>query len=432
VAAGDADLTTRIETTRLPNGIRVVTETMPWARSVATGFRVGVGARDESDELAGASHFLEHLLFKGTEARTAAQIAEAVDAVGGDMNAHTAREHTSYYTRLPAGQLVLGLDILSDVLLEPAFRPNEIEAERQVILEEIAMDEDSPEDRVFVLLADALFPGHPIGREVAGTRASIEAMTREQIAGFHRRWYRPANLVVSAAGALDHAEVVEGVARRFGDVDGGERPARIAPSAKQKPLVVQRRRMEQVHMAIGVRAISLHDPDRYALDVADHILGGGPSSRLFQTIREERGLAYSVYSFTSEWTDSGELGVYAGTAPGRFDEVAALLQSELDRFAADGPTEAELQLAKGYLEGSLLLDGETSVGNMAAIGRAMLNHDEIVGVDEHIARYRAVTLADVRRVLDRVLGAGARTIAVVGPVTKKDVERTMISAKITS
>jgi predicted Zn-dependent peptidase len=401
----------------------VVTETLPWARSVATGFRVGVGARDEDLPLAGASHFLEHLLFKGTETRTAAQIAEAVEAVGGEMNAHTGREDTAYYTRLPSGHLTLGLDILSDVILAPAFRPGEIEAERQVILEEIAMDEDAYEDRVLTLLAASLFPGHPLGREVAGTRASIEAMTREQIAGFHARWYRPANLVVSAAGAIDHEEVVDGVARRFGAVEGGEQPTRVAPTKAPKPLSVLRRRSEQVHVAIGMRALSRFDDDRYALDVADQILGGGTASRLFQTIREERGLAYSVYSFTSELSDTGELAVYAGTAPGRFDEVLGLLRAELARFTADGPRESELQVAKGFIEGSIQLAGESVAGTMSGIGRSVLYRDEVVAVDEQLARYRAVTLADVRRVIQRVLGGGQPTVAVVGPVTKSEVER---------
>jgi predicted Zn-dependent peptidase len=343
------------------------------------------------------------------------------------MNAHTGREDTAYYTRLPSGHLTLGLDILSDVILAPAFRPGEIEAERQVILEEIAMDEDSYEDRVLTLLAASLFPGHPLGREVAGTRASIAAMTREQIAEFHAHWYRPANLVVSAAGAIDHDEVVDGVARRFRAVEGGDRPTRQAPTKAAKPLAVLRRRREQVHVAIGVRALSRDDDDRYALDVVDQILGGGTSSRLFQSIREERGLAYSVYSFTSELTDTGELVVYAGTAPSRFDEVVDLLVEELERCASEGPSEAELQVAKGYIEGSIQLAGESVAGTMSGIGRSVLFRDEVIEVDEQIARYRAVTLADVRRVIDRLLVGTPRTVAVVGPVTKADVERKIVA-----
>ena len=401
----------------------MVTETLPWARSVATGFRFGVGARDEPDDVAGASHFLEHLLFKGTEGRTATEIAEAIESVGGEMNAHTGREDTAYYTRLPARHLELGLDVLSEVVLAPAFRPNEVEAERQVILEEIAMDEDSHEDRVFTLLADALWPDHPLGREVAGTRESIEAMTRDDIAGFHHRWYTPANLVVSAAGALEHADVVDVVAKRFASVEGGERPRRQPPTAPPRALAVQRRRSEQVHVALAMRGVSRHDPDRYALDVADQVLGGGTTSRLFQAIREERGLAYSVYSSAAELDDTGELALYAGTAPGRFEAVLRLLVAELERFAAEGPTDAELATAKGYLEGSVLLGTESVAGTMSAIGRAVLHHDRVLTPDEVVARYRAVTADDVRRVLDRVVRGTPSSVAVVGPVTKTEVKR---------
>lgn len=287
------------------------------------------------------------------------------------------------------------------------------------------MDEDTPDDRVFTLLADALFPSHPLGREVAGTRASIEAMKRDQIAGFHAHWYRPANIVVSAAGAVEHAEVVEGVAKRFGAVDGGERPVRVVPSKKAKPLAVLRRRAEQVHLAIGVRGLSLHDPDRWALDIADHILGGGPSSRLFRTVREERGLAYSVFSATSEWADCGQLAVYAGTAPTRFDEVFELLHTELDRFGAVGPTDAELHLAKSYIDGALQLETESVAGRMGSNGRAMLDHDRVETLDEALEHYRAVTIDDVRRVLGRVLLDAPRSVAVVGPVRKADVQRSV-------
>jgi predicted Zn-dependent peptidase len=398
----------------------VVTEHLAWARSVSTGFRVGVGARDETDELAGASHFLEHLLFKGTETRSAADLAEAIEGVGGDMNAVTRHESTAYFTRVPAGHLGVSFDVLADVILEPAFRPNEIEAERQVILEEIAMDEDSYEDLVFTVLGAAMYPGHSIGREVAGTRASIEAMTREQISSFHAAWYHPANIVVSAAGVVDHDEVVEAVTKRFGDLDSGSPPPRTPPTKAAKPVTVVRRRCEQVHIAVGLRSLSLYDEDRWAGDVVEHIIGGGASSRLFQSIREERGLAYSVYAASAEWSDGGQLVVYAGTSPERWAEVLRLLQAELDRFVADGPTESELELAKRYLEGGVLLAAESVPETMAGLGRAVLQHDRVMGEDEHLARYRAVTLDDVRRVTDRVL-TGPRTVAAVGPVTKAQV-----------
>jgi predicted Zn-dependent peptidase len=414
-----------IRLTTLPNGVRVVTEAMPDARSVTTGFWVGVGARDEAPAVAGASHFLEHLLFKGTESRTAAQIAEAVDAVGGEMNAFTAHEYTGYYTRLPAGQLVLGLDILCDVLWAPAFREHEIEAERQVILEEIAMEEDTPDDRVLTLLAEALFPDHPLGREVLGTRASIGAMGREDIRGFHDEWYRPANLVVAVAGAITHDEVLDAVERRLAGVEGGRRPERTAPASPARPLDVVRRRGEQAHLAVGVRALPKADPDRFPLSVANVVLGGGMSSRLFQSIREERGLAYSVYSYPASYADTGALVVYAGMSPDNLGEVHHLVDAELDRLLADGITESELRVAKGYLEGSTVLGLEDSGGCMSRIGKAVLVHGEVLEVDEVLARYRAVTLADVRRAVERVLGSGERTVAVVSPQSRKQVEATL-------
>jgi predicted Zn-dependent peptidase len=408
----------------LPNGLRVVTEHLPWARSISTGFRVGVGARDESDELAGASHFLEHLLFKGTESRSAADLAEAIEGVGGDMNAVTRHESTAYFTRVPAGHLDVSFDVLADVILEPAFRLNEVEAERQVILEEIAMDEDAYEDLVFTVLGAAMYPGHSIGREVAGTRSSIEAMTRDQIASFHAAWYHPANIVVSVAGIVDHDEVVELVTKRFGGLDGGARPVRTPPMKAGKPVSVVRRRCEQVHLAVGVRSLSLYDDDRWAGDVVEHVLGGGASSRLFQSIREERGLAYSVYAASAEWSDGGQLVVYAGTSPERWAEVLRLLQAELDRLAADGPSAEEVELAKRYLEGGVLLAAESVPETMAGLGRAVLQHDRVMTEQDHLDRYRAVTLDDVSRVTERIL-AGPRTVAAVGPITKKDLERTL-------
>jgi predicted Zn-dependent peptidase len=393
---------------------------MPGARSVSTGVWVGVGGRDEAPALAGASHFLEHLLFKGTEARTASEIAEAVDAVGGEMNAYTTLEYTAFDTRLPAGQLDLGLDLLCDVVSRPAFRPAELEAERQVILEELLMEEDTPDDRVLGVLADAQFPGHPLGREVLGTRETIEAMSGDAIRAFHAEWYRPANLVVACAGAVDHDEVVAGVGRRLAGMEGGRPPVRVAPTAAPRALQVLRRRTEQVHLAVGARALPRGDRDRVPLAVANQILGGGLSSRLFQEIRERRGLTYSVYSFVSSWCDAGSLVVYAATAPTRAVEVLGLVNAELDRLVADGITDRELEVARGGLEGAMQLALEDSASRMARIGKALLVDGEIVDVDELVARFRAVTAEDVHRAVARVLGPGERTVAVIGSVPKRD------------
>ncbi|HEX6568389.1 MAG TPA: pitrilysin family protein [Acidimicrobiales bacterium] len=402
-----------IRETRLANGVRLVTERMPEARSVSLGVWVGVGGRDEPGELAGASHFLEHLLFKGTSTRTARQIAEDVDATGGEMNAFTSREHTAYYTRLPAGQVDLGMDILGDVLTDPAFRPHEIDAERHVILEEILMNLDMPEDHVHTLLAEALFPGHPLGREVLGTRETVEAATRDQIADFFHRWYLPRNLVVVAAGDLDHEHVADAFAGSLGCLDGGERPVRALPGVDVEPRVVLDDPTEQVHLAMGWRGVSHHDDDRYALTIANQILGGGMASRLFQEVREERGLCYSVYSWASTYADSGSAGIYAGTAPSRVGELLRVVDDEVAKLVASGVTEGELAVAKGYVEGSLVLGLEDSGSRMGRLGRSLMARDEIVSVDDQVARIRAVSADDVAAVAARVFDS-PRALAVVG------------------
>jgi len=404
-----------IRESRLSNGVRVVTERMPEARSVTLGVWVAVGGRDEPAELAGASHFLEHLLFKGTADRSARDIAEAIDAVGGEMNAFTAREHTAYYARLPAEQTLLGLDILGDVLTAPAFAPPDIDAERQVILEEILMNLDMPEDHVHTLLAEAMFPRHPLGREVLGTHETVEILDREAIAGFFSHWYQPRNLIAVAAGRLDHEALTEALEQSLGKLSGGERPERQAPAAKPAPLVVRTDQTEQAHVALGWRAVDHDDPDRYALSVINQVLGGGMASRLFQEVREERGLCYSVYSWATTYADTGSAGIYAGTNPARLDELLTVLDHQVAKLATGDVTEAELAVAKGYLEGSLVLALEDSGSRMGRLGRALVSRDEIITVDEQLERLRAVTVEDASRVAAKVFGA-ERSLAVIGPV----------------
>src|SRR5918997_797470 len=314
-----------IRATTLDNGMQVVTEAMPDAHSVTIGFWVDAGGRDERPEEAGASHFLEHLLFKGTETRSAHSIAEDIEAVGGDMNAFTTKEYTAFYTRLIDEDLDLGLDILSDIMWAPAFRPDEIEAERQVILEEINMHEDEPSDLVHELLHEALYPGHPLGREVLGDRSTITAMTRDDIAGYFEAHYRPRAIVVAAAGNVEHDQVVAGIESRFAGPPG-DRPARARPPLPPaRSVIVSNRPTEQAHVVVGCRALARDDDDRFALSVLNQILGGGMSSRLFQEIREKRGLVYSVYSYRSAYVESGALAIYAGTSPGRAHEVLDLI-----------------------------------------------------------------------------------------------------------
>lgn len=403
-----------VRRTRLANGIRVVTERMPDARSVTTGFWVAVGGRDEPAELAGASHFLEHLVFKGSEHQSAREIAESVDALGGEMNAFTSREHTAYYTRLPADELSFGLDLLTTVLAQPALRAHEIDAERDVILEELAMSEDTPDDKVHSLLAASVFPDHPLGREVLGDEATVAALTRDQINTFFTEHYRPANVVIAAAGRLEHEQVVEGVEHFLASVEPGSAPKRAEPIDPPKPLAVEHRPTEQAHVTLGWRAIDQRDPDRFALAVANQAFGGGLSSRLFQEIREERGLVYSVYSASSLYTDSGLFMIYAGTAPSKVDEVLGLIDAEVDKLVADGITERELRVASGYLVGALLLNLEDSGSRMGRLARGELAAGEALTVDQQVDAIRAVTLDDAHRVMQRLL-TGPGSLAAVGP-----------------
>ncbi|HSO96959.1 MAG TPA: pitrilysin family protein [Acidimicrobiia bacterium] len=408
-----------IRRTRLDSGLRVVTEAMPQLRSVALGFWVGTGSRDEPAEWAGVSHFLEHLLFKGTERRDAATIAEAIESVGGDMNAFTAQEVTTFYVRVPDEQLDLAADILSDIVWRPSLRSPEIESERQVILEELHMRDDEPEDLVHDVFSEAVFPEHPIGREVIGSAETIQAMQRADIAAFHARHYHPSNVVVAAAGNLDHDHIVELVADAVADLNGN-RPPRDPYSGEPPPrtLAVRERPGEQAHLVLGMRALPHHDPDRYALTVLNQALGGGMSSRLFQEVREQRGLAYSVYSFRAALQETGILAVSAGTAPERFDELLDVLEDQLDRVVTDGGvTERERRSAQGHLRGSLALSLESSGSRMHRLGRSELTLGEIPSLDELVARVEEVDADDIARVVERVLRPGVRTLAVVGPVT---------------
>jgi predicted Zn-dependent peptidase len=401
--------------TRLSSGLRVVTESLPASRSVTVGAWVGSGARDESPERSGASHFLEHLLFKGTDRRSAREIAEAVESVGGEMNAFTTHEQTVFYVRLPDVHLELGIDILADVLWNPAFRTDDVESERQVILEEIGMRDDTPDDLVHDLFTRVHFPDHPLGREVLGTEETIAAMPRDGIAGYHHAHYEPANIVLAAAGNLEHDELVAMMESRS-PASMPERPARErGEPAPAGAVAVVSRPTEQAHLVLGLRSVPSLDPDRDALTVMNHALGGGMASRLFQEIREERGLAYSVYSYRAAFDDTGYLAIYAGTAPERVQETLDVIEAQLELLVRDGLPGPELDAAKGHLTGSLAMSLETSASRMRRLGRSEQVEGEIPSLDEIISRIAAVTADDVRRVIDRVLRDAPRTLAVVGP-----------------
>jgi predicted Zn-dependent peptidase len=418
---GDDPGDDHVSITTLPSGLRVVTEAVPGARSVSMGVWVGVGSRDEPAELAGVSHFLEHLLFKGTAERDARAIAASIDRLGGDLNAFTAKESTAFYARVPAGHLAAAAEVLGDVLTRPALRDVDVDNERQVILEELAMDADDPEDRVHTLVEASLFPRHPLGRETAGQPDTVAALQAGDVRCFFRQWYRPANMVVAAAGAVSHDEVVEHVGRAFGTEVGGEQPRRHGPGARIRPMAAVRRRTEQANLALAFRGVARNDPRREALEVANHVLGGGLSSRLFDEIRERRGLAYAVYSTTATYADAGSLVVYAGTGPEHGAEVLGLVVAEVERLAADGITDEELEVAVGALAGSYVLGLEDAGSRMGRLGGSVLARGAVRPVAEQVARYRAVDREAVAAVSAAVLG-GPRAVAGVGPVARRDLE----------
>jgi predicted Zn-dependent peptidase len=403
-----------IETSVLPSGIRLVTETMADVRSVAVAYWVGAGSRDEPDPLAGASHFLEHLLFKGTPTRSAATIAESLDEVGGDCNAFTSKEYTTFYVRLLAEHLPLGLDILSEIMWDPALRPSDVDAERTVILDEILMHADEPSDLAAEQWQSSLFPGHALGRDTLGTASTVGALEAADIRGFFAHHYRPGNMVVSVAGDCTHDAVAADLERRFGGTPGGVAPPRTAPGPETTRLQVVRRPTEQAHVVYGVRSVSRYDDRRWALAVLNHVLGGGLSSRLFQKVREERGLAYSIWSERAAYQDAGSLAVVVGTAPEHVGEVLRIVSGELDLLAGHGITDRELAVAKGNIRAEMLLSGEDSGARMSRIGAAQLLHGEVLSVDQVLARIEAVGREDVRVVADE-LAQAPRTLSAVGP-----------------
>ncbi|HSE10193.1 MAG TPA: pitrilysin family protein [Nocardioidaceae bacterium] len=412
----------QVRRTVLPGGLRVVTETMPGVRSATVGAWVGVGSRDESPTLSGASHFLEHLLFKGTPTRSAMDISIALDTVGGEFNAFTAKEYTCFHARVLDEDLPLAIDVLGDMITSSVITADDVEAEREVILDEIAMHDDDPDDVVHNLFAEKAWGATSLGRPIAGTVASIETLTRAQIKRYYRSRYRPENMVVAAAGNVDHASVVRLVRKAFGragflaDTSVRPQPPRRSDRPKKTAAgeIALNRPFEQVNLVLGVNGLVRTDDRRYALGVLNAVLGGGTSSRLFQEVRERRGLAYSVYSFASHYADSGMFGVGVGCLPTRMDDVLEVVRSEMGLLAERGITPEELERGKGQLRGGLVLSMEDSGTRMSRIAKAELLYDELPGIDEVISRINAVTVDDVQ-LLAKELFDQPETLAVVGP-----------------
>jgi predicted Zn-dependent peptidase len=399
-----------------------VTEAIPTTRSIALGVWVGIGSRDETPAMSGASHFLEHLLFKGTHKRTALQISSEIEAVGGETNAFTTKEYTCYYARVLDDDLALAVDVLADAVADSLLEPSDVETERAVILEEIAMHEDEPGDEVHDIFTEAIFGDHPLGRLISGTEESITPMTRSQINGFYRRRYTAPNIVIAAAGNLEHATVVRLVRKALAGTALDSAPAEPAAPRLgvrrvpiQKPhTVVRNRDTEQAHVVLGGVGIGRRDERRFALGVLNNVLGGGMSSRLFQEIREKRGLAYSVYSYASQYADAGVFGVYAGCAPGKVEEVLDLTRTELAAVAADGLNAEEVARGKGMVKGSYVLGLEDTGSRMSRLAKSELLYGDLMSVDELLVRVDAVTPEEVRRVAAELLDQ-PMTLAVVGP-----------------
>ena len=413
--------------TTLPNGLRIITETMPSLRSVALGCWIDTGTRDENDTEAGVSHFLEHLLFKGSEKLSARDVSETFDAIGAESNAFTSKEATCYWARLLDQEMPTGLDILSEIIQRPAFRPHEIDAERQVVIEEINMSEDDPDDVAFENFTTEFFQGHTLAAPVLGTRESIRGMSRDDIDGYWKRRYGAGSMVVAAAGSVDHSSFVDMIQQRFGDWNGDSVEHDFSTVTPQSGVSVTRRDTEQAHIVMGGPGLDRSDERRWAFEVLNHIVGGGMSSRLFREIREERGLAYAVYGFRLAYADSGAWGIYVGTTPTQADTCLNIIRDELAKVVAEGITEAELDRAKGSIRGGLALSLEDPNSRMIKLGRDELSGMPHLSVDDRIARLEAIDLAQVKQVATDLYGSEERVIGAVGPFDSDDLKPYLVA-----
>ena len=400
--------------TRLPNGIRVLSEELADLASATVGIWVENGSRYEASAQSGISHFLEHLFFKGTERRTAMQIAEEIDAVGGVINAFTSKEYTCYYAKVLPEQLPLALDVLGDIFLHSKFAEEEIERERSVILQEISQAEDTPDDYVHDLFGLAFWPGHPLSRPVAGSAETVGPLQRADFLRFLEARYRPDRVLLSAAGKVRQDELVDVVSKTFGVLSGSTGVAVDQPPTPSAGLTVHHKPLEQVHICLGAPGIAHADPDRYAAHLLSQALGGGMSSRLFQEVRERRGKAYSVYSFLPTFRDTGYLGVYVGTSAEWAREVLDVIQAELAKIARDGLGAEELARSKTQMKGGLVLGLETSDSRMSRIARNEIYFGRDVPLAEVAAGVDAVSNDDVVRVARKMFRPEALAVTVLG------------------
>jgi len=416
-----------IRRTVLPSGLRVVSEAIPTLRSTAYGVWVNVGSRDEGPTVAGASHFLEHLLFKGTKTRSAMDISSSIEAVGGETNAFTSKENTCFYARTLDNDLPVAIDVISDLITSSVIRESDVVAERGVVLEEIAMRDDDPGDLIHDLFAETLFGQSPIGKPILGTVESIQSMSRDAIYRYYRKKYRPENLVVAVAGNLKHDLVLEQIESAFDRDNFSEQKAvpsikrgakRIKPSGVGEVRLVHRK-SEQAHIMVGCEGVSREDDRRFALAILSTALGGGMSSRLFQEIREKRGLAYSVYAFPQQFAGSGMFSIYAGTTPTKALEVVQLIRENLENIKSHGLTQEEIARAKGQAKGALVLGMEDTGSRMSRLGKSELMYGNQKSVDELLEEIDAVSSESIKALSSQLL-SNKMSMTIIGPFSGKN------------
>ncbi len=417
-----------VRKTVLPSGLRIVTEEIPGVRSAAYGIWVNVGSRDESPKVAGASHFLEHLLFKGTKTRSALDISSSIESVGGEMNAFTSKEYTCFYARVIDSDLPLAIDVISDLITSSVGKPEDVEAERKVVLEEISMRDDDPSDLVHELFGETFYGDTTLGRPILGTVESIKSLSRNTIFNYYKKRYLPRDIVVAVAGNIKHEKVVEQVIKAMSQdgflevpkSDFNLRSNAPARRASKQQVGLLNRKTEQAHIFLGMPGVDRNDERRFAMGVLSAALGGGMSSKLFQEIREKRGLAYSVYSYAQQFAGSGFLGFYAGCNPNKATEVVTIMRDVLHDVANNGLTHEELSRAQGAVRGTLVLSQEDTGSRMSRIGKSELVYGEIMTFDQILKAVADVSSSDIRALADEILHA-TPTLAVVGPFSKRSV-----------
>jgi predicted Zn-dependent peptidase len=399
----------------LDDGLRLITETMPQVRSVTIGVWLTRGSRHESDARGGIAHFVEHMLFKGTDTRSAEDIAQAIDSIGGQLDAFTAKEYASYYIKVLDEHLPLAVDLLADIVLRPAFAAEEIEREKKVILEEIKMVEDTPDDLVHELFTQHFWQGHPLGRPILGSPETVESFTTDSLRQYFRSAYVAPNMVISAAGNLDHGHVRALVTKAFEQLPAaGERLTEEAPQVVPQ-VITRTKELEQSHLCLGTNSYPQSHDDRYVSYILNTVLGGSMSSRLFQNVREKRGLAYAVFSGLSAYRDAGNITIYAGCANDALGEVIDLCVEELRQMKRMPIPDAELRRAKDHLKGSLMLSLENTASRMSHLARQEIYFDRHFGLDETLAGVERVTSADVQRVASDLFANGSLAATLLGP-----------------